>query len=111
MFKKIIIWSPRILAIAFILFLSLFALDVFNEYEGWFIVVPLLIHLLPALILLSLTIVAFRFDLIGMLGFISFSIFYILLVGFSQIFMIILAPAVIISLLFLLSWFYKKKRG
>jgi hypothetical protein len=33
--KKIIYRSPRILSIVFILFLALFAIDVFKEYSGW----------------------------------------------------------------------------
>ena len=107
--KNLIIWSPRVLGIAFVLFLSLFSLDVFNEYVGWSIFIPLMIHLSPALVLLSLTIIAFKVDLIGVIAFLGFSIFYILLVGLSNVFIIILAPAVLTGLLFLLSWFYKKK--
>lgn len=59
-------WSPRILSIAFAIFLSLFALDVFNEIHGfWQTVLAFLIHLIPAMIFVAALIVAWRWEWIG----------------------------------------------
>lgn len=64
--KTTFIWIPRALAILFILFISLFALDAFEE--GLSLGEQLLgfvIHLLPSFILLGLLLVAWRFPLVG----------------------------------------------
>lgn len=47
--NRLLFWSPRILAILFALFLSLFAVDAFNGSRGfWGAMVALAIRLLPA---------------------------------------------------------------
>jgi len=59
-------WSPRVLGIAFALFLSLFALDIFNEPGGfWSMVLALSIHLIPAAIIVVVLIAAWRWEWIG----------------------------------------------
>jgi hypothetical protein len=51
--NKVYLWSARILAIVFILFISMFALDVFWEgYDFLYLVIALFMHLLPSLVLL-----------------------------------------------------------
>jgi len=46
--KKALYWAPRIIAILFIVFISLFALDVFIEgYGFWETIVALFMHLVP----------------------------------------------------------------
>jgi len=62
MIKKIIYWSPRVLAIAYIAFISIFALDVFSEPQ-WYL--ALFMHLIPSLILTVLTIIAWKREFIG----------------------------------------------
>lgn len=63
---RLLYWSPRILSIAFAIFLGLFALDVFQEIHGfWRIVLAFLLHLIPAFILVAILIVAWRWELIG----------------------------------------------
>jgi positive regulator of sigma E activity len=60
--KRTILVLPRILAILFIVFFTIFALDVFDQ-DRWF--VALLMHLIPAFTLLVLTIVAWSHEKIG----------------------------------------------
>jgi len=60
--KKIIYWLPRFLAILLIVFMSIFALDVFGEAQ-WF--VALIMHLIPSFVLIILTILAWKHELIG----------------------------------------------
>lgn len=60
--KKIFYWLPRGLAILFIVFISLFALDVFSE-KNW--PLALLAHLLPSFILIILTVIAWKNELLG----------------------------------------------
>lgn len=112
--SKVIYWSPRILGIIFVLFLSLFALDVFSEYSGWQIILPLFIHLLPSLFLLLVIAVAWKYDLVGAVVFLFAAIFYVWMVGLGRPwpwYLVISGPAAITGILFLLSWLKKKKLG
>ena len=111
--KKIIHWSPRILGIAFVLFLSIFSFDVFLEYNGWSAILPFLIHLVPSFILLAVVIIAWKYDLVGAVVFFGFAIFYIFEIGFYRHwswYVGILFPAIIIGALFLSSWLWKRKK-
>ena len=60
--KKVIFWLPRVLAIVFIAFISIFALDVFGEPQ-WYL--ALFMHLIPSFILIILTVIAWNRLLIG----------------------------------------------
>ncbi|GMX58502.1 MAG: hypothetical protein MCSN_1560 [Candidatus Microsyncoccus archaeolyticus] len=110
---KIIYWLPRILSIGFVLYLSLFALDVFSEYSGLDIILPLLIHLIPSFVLLAAVLIAWKHDLVGVIVFLGFAIFYVFMVGLDRPlswYMGISLPAAIVGVLFLLSWFQKRKK-
>ena len=64
--NKFIFWTPRILAILFILFLALFSLDVFENCNGFLeCTLALFMHNLPSLILLVILIISWKHDLIG----------------------------------------------
>lgn len=97
--KKILYWLPRILAILFIVFISLFALDVFQE-KNW--PLALLMHLFPSLILIILTIIAWKNELVGGILF--------LLAGFLMTLFfhssIISVPVFFIGVLFLTKRFF-----
>lgn len=109
---KIIYWLPRILSIAFVLFLSLFALDVFSEYSGWGVILPFLMHLAPMFVLLAIIAVAWKYDLAGAAVFLIVAIGYILLIGFNRPwswYVFISGPAALVAVLFFLSWISRKK--
>ncbi len=109
--KKIIYWLPRILSLAFVAFLSLFAFDVFEAYSGWQAVLALLIHSLPSIILLVVVIVAWKHELVGAVVFIAAAIFYVAAIGLNRPwswYAFISGPAVLVGILFLLSWFKKR---
>jgi len=99
--KKLIYWLPRILSIFFIIFISMFAFDVF-ETSRWF--PALLIHLIPSFVLIALTIVAWKHARVG--GFLF------LLLGLLSIFYvqaIIAIPSIIIGIIFLIEKYSLKK--
>src|SRR5664280_249579 len=51
--KRFLFWTPRIICILFACFISIFALDVFQENHGfWNTLLALLIHLIPTGLLL-----------------------------------------------------------
>jgi len=63
---RLLFWSPRILSIGFAIFLSLFALDVFNEVHGfWNTVLAFTVHLIPAMVIVAVLLVAWRWERIG----------------------------------------------
>ncbi len=66
MSSRLLFWSPRVLAIAFVLFLGAFALDAFNEFHVfWKCVLAFSIGLLPSAIIAAILAIAWRCDWLG----------------------------------------------
>ncbi|HLD72516.1 MAG TPA: hypothetical protein VJA23_02940 [Candidatus Nanoarchaeia archaeon] len=115
--SKSIYWTPRILSILFILFLALMSLDVLEMQLGfWGTVLGLLMHNLPALILLVVLLISWKYEIVGGIAFILAGLWYIILVfrnPFEWYFlawvMQISGIAFLIGYLFLLNWVRKKK--
>jgi hypothetical protein len=64
--KQMLFWAPRALCIAFILFVSMFALDAFEEGRGfWLNLAAFLVHLIPTYILAAMLVLAWRWEWIG----------------------------------------------
>ena len=64
--KRALFWTPRALSIAFAAFLSLFAMDVFDEYFGfWQTTLALTMHLIPVFVLIVVLVLAWRWEWIG----------------------------------------------
>jgi len=103
-------WINRTLAILFILFVSLFALDVFGMGTGfWETLVGLLIHLIPSFLLIVALAVAWRHEIIGGLIFLFFGAAYTVLVWDNIIFGLPIAvPLFLIGILFLIQGWMKK---
>ena len=112
---KIIFWLPRLLIIAFILFLSLFALDVFSEgYGFWETLLALFMHLIPTLLLLVLVIATWKRPLVAGILFLGVAIiFFFWFHGYEswQGFLIVDLPLIVVGVLFLLNHKYNKKDG
>ena len=71
------IWIPRILTIAFIIFISLFALDSFGTSDPWYMeVLGFLIHLIPTYILLAILIVFWKKPVYSGVSYIILAIFF-----------------------------------
>lgn len=112
--EHLIYWTPRILSLLFILFLSLFSLDVFGEYKGLAIIIPLAMHLLPSFALLVVAMIAWKYDIVGVIVFLLFALWYTWTVASSgHLFwsLPIAGPAFLVSILFFLNWLTKRKNG
>lgn len=116
--NPLIYWTPRILAILFILFLAMFSLDVFGEgYNFWQIVLALLMHNIPVFVLLALLVVSWKYEIVGAVVFILAGLLYIATLIFSsnfQWYMLswsvqISGPAFLVGGLFLAGWIQKRK--
>jgi hypothetical protein len=115
--RKALFWAPRVLSIAFIAFLSLFALDVFDGRLGfWQTVLAFLIHLIPVFALIAILILAWRWEWIGAALYAVAGLLYVVqvisgsrppAVKLTWI-LTIAGPAFVIAGLFLANWL---KRG
>jgi hypothetical protein len=114
--NRFIIWLPRVLSILFVLFLMLFSVDVFESgASAGDIALGLLVHNIPALILLTAALVSWKYEIIGGVVFTLTGIIYISLMMRSGSFdsrlvpiLIIAFPALVIGVLFAVNWFKKK---
>ena len=103
-------WAPRVLSILFIGFVSLFALDVFSEYQGRELVVPFIMHMLPSIALTIAVVIAWRYELVGSALFIGFAAWYVWEAGLDKPwswYAAIAGPAAIVGLLYLASWYLR----
>jgi hypothetical protein len=101
-------WTPRILCLLFAAFLSLFALDVFDQgYGFWETVLALLLHLIPTGVVLVVLAVSWRWERIGAILFMALGIWY-LLTAWGRFhwsaYVVISGPLLLIGVLFLASW-------
>lgn len=115
--ERLLFWTPRALAIVFIAFLSMFALDVFGEGRGfWGTLLALIVHLIPMFILAAGLILAWRWEWIGAVIYGAGGMAYIFLAlsrpwppAMKLICILMIAgPAFAVAALFLASWL---KRG
>ena len=110
--KKTLFWMPRIAGILFILFISLFALDIFDLQLGfWGTLVGLFMHLIPSILLTIAIVIAWKQEWFGALLFIGWAVWYVSFVrGFDWIVYGLIAglPA-LIGLLFLVGWIWRKQ--
>ncbi|MFA5076515.1 MAG: hypothetical protein WC480_03825 [Patescibacteria group bacterium] len=115
--NKFIYWTPRIMSILFIIFLTLFSLDVFEGHYGFGgTVVALLIHNIPAVILAIVLWLAWKREIVGGIIFILAGFLYLGLILRNPEFewyllsysFIIAVPTFFIGTLFLVGWLKKR---
>jgi hypothetical protein len=119
---KMVHWMPRVICILAILFISMFALDSFDQkLTFWQQMGEFLIHLIPTYILVVLLVIAWKWELTGGI------IFMVIGLGFSPfvfnmnyhmnhsvfmslgIILMINFPLILTGGLFILSHFLKRK--
>jgi len=111
--KRIFYWAPRVLSLLFAGFISLFALDVFGaEYGGWETLLALAMHLIPTALIVVLTILAWRWEWIGAIGFLGLGVWYLVMTGGEEhwaAYASISGPLLVIALLYFLNWLWRSK--
>ena len=120
--NKFVYWIPRILSTIFILFLMLFSFDIFEMNLGfWGTIVGLFMHNIPALVLLLILLISWKYEIVGGIGFMLGGIVYIALLlkaaissGFEWSYLLLAAQisgiAFFIGIMFLIGWFQKKQK-
>jgi hypothetical protein len=116
--NRILYWSPRVLAILFIIFMALMSLDVITpEASIWEIIGGMFMHNIPTMVMIVVLIVAWKREIVGGIVFILAGVAYIILTATSGLpWYIVLSwsftiagPAFLIGVLFLVNWYKKKK--
>jgi len=102
----------RILAILYIAFISIFALDVFEEgYGFWGTMVALFMHLIPSFLLIAGLVVAWKRPTAGGVIFLVLGIVFTLWFRTYQridVFLLVSLPLFVIGLLFIISGMGKR---
>lgn len=111
--RRLLYWSPRIVALLFAAFVSLFALDVFGAgYGFWETLLALAIHLLPVAILLVGILAAWRWEWLGTLFLVGWSVAYVVRAWGQFPFSVYLLMSILpfaVGILFLLNWIYRRE--
>jgi len=121
--NKFLFFLPRILSIAFILFLSLFSLDIFGQgYNFWETIVGLFMHNILLIILTIFLVVFWKKDFYEAIVFSITALFFIVKMAISILrtseggilnpgLLIIIFPLILIATLFLISGIKSKKKS
>jgi len=110
--KSILFWTPRVFTLFFAIFLSLFALDVFNSgYPLWKIPIALFMHLIPVFIILGVLLLSWKWEWVGGIVYIVLGFYYLLKMWNGrhiETLLIISLPLFILGILFLIGWLFRK---
>jgi hypothetical protein len=112
--KQILFWTPRIAGILFVLFVSIFALDVFGQgYSFWETLLALFMHLLPSIVLAIAVALAWRWEWIGAVLFGGFAVWYVAAMtirGFPlSVYLLMAGIPFVVGVLFAAGWVYRSK--
>lgn len=105
--RHILFWTPRVLAVLFAAFISIFAFDVFDGGASfWETILALLIHLTPTAVVLLVLALSWRWEWIGGIMYPVLGILY--LIAFEgqhwSAYLLIAGPLFLIGVLFWLNW-------
>ena len=98
--RRMLFWSPRILGIAVALFIGVFALDAVDEG-----IPALLLHSAPALFLLVVVALSWRYEWLGAAAFITLALVYAARTLHRPDWILAISgPLVLVGGLFIASW-------
>jgi hypothetical protein len=108
----IIRWTARIMSIVFAAFLSLFALDIFNEgNDFWNTALGLFMHLIPSFLVLLVLIISWRKEWIGGIVYFILGIAYLVTAWGKfdwSAYALIAGPLFVLGILFFISWMKRR---
>ncbi|MCU0379028.1 MAG: hypothetical protein MUC78_12310 [Bacteroidales bacterium] len=120
---KIIHWTPRVLCIVAILFISMFAADSFSSERTFFQNLgALMMHLIPSFMLVAFLIFAWKYEFLGGILFILLGLgfsFFIYNLNFDrtqsvstalQATVMLTVPFVVVGILFIVSHHLKRRQ-
>lgn len=119
--NRFLYWTPRIISIAFILFLALMSLDVFSSQSGFQqIALGLFMHNIPVIILIVVLLISWKRELVGAIVFTLAGVLYVAMMAINMFryqfegymlsySLIVAGPAFIIGILFMVNWRNRQK--
>jgi hypothetical protein len=111
--NKPLYWAPRVLGVAFALFISLFALDVFNGNHSFGReLLGFVVHLKFTAVIVRILVLAGKWEWAGFAGFVGWGAWYIWWTHLKyplSVYVLMSGIAFLIGLLFLASWFLRHK--
>lgn len=101
----LLFWTPRLLAVLFVVFVSMLALDVFQEGLGFRETIgALLMHLIPSALLLAALALAWKWEWLGAMVFSALGVLHVGLMWGRVTNMLVGTPLFLIAALFLAGW-------
>jgi len=110
--KRILFYTPRVLGILFILFVSLFALDIFDMgLDFWGTIVGLFMHLLPSIVMTIVLVLGWRWEWVGAAFFAAVGAWFLRIStpGDVMYYIVFVGVPFLIAALFLVGWVYRGK--
>lgn len=101
-----LLWAPRMLSLALCAFVGLFALDAFGSGKpAGQVLLDFAIHLIPAAVVLALSLLSWRWPQAGGAGFVALALIYATTMGRGRLnwILVIAGPLLAVGLLFLIS--------
>lgn len=113
MVKKILYWTPRVLGILAILFMMMFSLDCFGEYESFGKQMTcFFMHNIPAMVCIAVLIIAWKWEIIGgilfILAFIAAGLFFNSFTV-NPASLVVICPFLLTGILFIADYIVNKK--
>ena len=114
--RGFLFWTPRALGILILCLLTLLSTDVFMEgVPLWRAIGGFLIHMLPTFAGLLILALAWRWEWVGALGFITFGVWYMAIAWDNQFdwtaYALLAGIPGLIGILFLIGWVKRKNIG
>ncbi len=109
--NKTVFLLPRIINILYVCFIGMFSLDSFDGKHSFSeMLLGFLIHNIPTFILLIILIVSWKKALLGAVLFLlaSISMFLFIKIRYFSYFLLLIAPLLLLSILFLIDWYINK---
>ncbi|MBK8613784.1 MAG: hypothetical protein IPN85_09870 [Flavobacteriales bacterium] len=108
--NTILRWAPRALAAAFILFISLFALDAFEGQQSFGQkALSLFMHLIPTWTCLLVVVLSWKREWLGSLLFLGLAVIYAVWAwGHLSWILAIAGPLVLLAVLYAVAWQMRK---
>ncbi len=111
--KTVLYWAPRVISIAFALFISLFGFDVFNMDIGFpEIILAFIMDMMPAILVAVMIAFAWRWELAGTVLCVGLAAFYFIFMNRHMDWVTILlipGPLILLAVLWFFGWRQKKK--
>lgn len=108
--KTFLYWTPRVLTILFAAFISIFSFDVFDAgYTFGETLVALFMHLIPTILLVTLLVIAWRWERAGGWLFLGLALLFMVWFWGMNVFASVILPGIVglVGLLFLADQAYR----